>query len=234
MSFLFKKQKSPLEKFKPTGFTGGGITASPQGNTISVTPGAERTNLIGGIRNTFANLAGETAGLRAQVTPGFSALTKASLGQIESARKRTIGDLSQNLQNRRIFGSSFGQAAISQANAEFAQQSAEAEAQGFLQSLDLNNQLLQQEYTARTAQFQVALDELNLEAQIGSQLASQATSVMGANAQMQAQLQAQSSAGSGSFFGTLLGLGTKLLSGFGTGGLSTGASAFANLGRGLV
>lgn len=210
MSFLGFGKKSAVQKFQPTGFSGGGLTATPNGNTISVTPDNARTGLIGNIQSTFTNLANETAGLRASVTPGFGDLTRARLAEIESGRQKAIGNLAQNLQNRRIFGSSFGQASLAQAEREFAQAREKARSESFLQELDANNQLLQQEFQARAASFQTALDELNLEAQIGTQLSTQATSELGANARLQAQLDAQSASGFGKLLGTVIGVGAKI------------------------
>lgn len=200
-----------LEDFKPLGFRGGGLTARTSGNDITIgsTPG--RRKLVGNLQRTFAAQASQIRGLRGQVTPGFGRLTKARLAEVEKGRKRAVGNLSQNLQNRRIFGSSFGQASLAQAEREFAQESERAAAESFLQELELNAQLLQQEFQARRGAFETALGELNLQAELASRLAATATSELGANARLQTQLQAQNASGFGSLFGTILGFGANLL-----------------------
>lgn len=209
MSFL--RPKTPrLEKFQPVGINAGGVAATFGDNAISITPGAQRTGLVSDISRTFNDQAGNLAQLRSQVTPGFGALTRARLAEIETGRRRAIGNLAQNLQNRRIFGSSFAQASLAQAEREFTQAREAASAESFLQELELSNQLLDQEFEARRGEFQIALDDLNFQTDVATQLASQATTNLGANARLQAQLNAQSASGAGGFFGTVLGIGARL------------------------
>lgn len=224
MSFLFGGGSSAVEKFKPVGINAGGLTGVVNKKDATVTSSAERQNLVGQISATFPQLASEIATQRAQVTPGFGELTRSRLAEIESARQRSIGNLAQNLQSRRVLGSSFGQDALIRAEREFTQEAEKAKAESFLQELEMNNQLLQQEFEARRGEFQTQLDELNLQAEVGTQLASQATAQLGENARLQAQLDAQSAAG----FGQLLGLGLNLVTGGMGGTAATGAGAALN------
>jgi hypothetical protein len=135
------------------------------------------------------------------VAPGVSDLRASRLEEIENARLSAVGNLRDNLARRRVLGSSFGADAVTRAEAEFAKEKERVAAESFLQELELTNNLMQQEFTARRGQFQTGLDELNLEAQIATALAGKATDVLGKNAQVEAMLLAQSQAGAGKFFG---------------------------------
>lgn len=204
MSFLFGGDEQQVQ-FQPQNASGGGLTVRSNGGTTSVTSSAARTGLIGQISDTFGRAAGATEGLLPRVAPGFSALRSSMLSRVEDARRSSIGNLRDNLARRRVLGSSFGEDAISRADAEFARQKADVEAQTFLQELDLTNKLQQQAFEQRRGSFQVNLDELNLEAGIATKMAGLVTEQLGANARLEAQLDAQAQAGAGKFFGGLLG-----------------------------
>lgn len=206
MSFLFGGGSSSIQQFQPVGINAGGLTGNVNKTSATVSASGERQGLVGSIAATFPEQAKQIADLRSQVTPGFGALTTSRLQQIENSRQQAIGNLSQNLASRRVLGSSFAQDTLARANAEYGQQAADAAAQSFLQELDLNNQLLQEQFSAQRGEYQTKLDELNLEANAATQLASQATAQLGENARLQAQLDAQSASG----LGQLVGLGLNL------------------------
>jgi hypothetical protein len=190
-----------LESFRPTGFQGGGFGTSFGSGGLTITPTAERLGLVGGLRDSFGGLAGELGGLRSRVAPGMSDLRAARLGEIESARSSAVGNLRDNLARRRVLGSSFGQDALSRAEAEFGDIKGKAAAETFMQEIEMTNNLINQQFAAARGQFQTGLDELNLEAGIASGLAAKATDTMGKNAQFLAALTAQEAAGAGKFFG---------------------------------
>ncbi len=194
---------SSLTSFAPPGFDAGGIHAQYAGDRFLVGPTAERTAAVGNISNTFGAQADAIGGLRQTVTPGFSQARTAALGQIENARSSSIGNLRENLQRRRVLGSSFGQDAVSRTEAEFAQQKATTEAQSYMAELEATQQLMQQEFTARRGQYQTTLDEMNLEASIAAGLTGKATDVLAKNSQIEAMLDAQAAQGAGKFFGQL-------------------------------
>lgn len=195
---------APLTSFAPPGFNAGGISATYGGGGYNVAAGADRTAAVGGLAKTFGDQAGELAGLRSTVAPGFSDFRTAALRDIEDTRKQSIGNLRENLQRRRVLGSSFGQDAASRTDAEFAKQKAETEATSYLQELEASHQLLQDEFTARRGQFQTGLDEMNLEASIAASLAGKATDALSKNAQIEAQLNARAREGSGKLFGQVM------------------------------
>lgn len=186
------KISSPLASLNAGGLSGSGgrITASP-----------ERQGLVSSKASTFGPQADLLKSLRESVAPGFSALRKARLAEVEGARTRSIGNLRDNLQRRRVLGSSFGQDAILRGEAEFAKEAERVQAESFLQELELTQQLTQQEFETRRGEYQTFLDELNLQAEVGTQLASGATAQLGANARLKAELDAKSAAGAGKFFG---------------------------------
>jgi hypothetical protein len=129
-----------------------------------------------------------------------------------------------------VLGSSFGADTISRAEAEFAKEKERVAAESFMQELELTNNLVQQEFTARRGAYQTGLDELNLEAQVATALAGKATDILGKNAQIEAQLLAQSHAGAGKFFGQEIAPGiksaiTSLFSGSGGGATPGGFGA---------
>lgn len=228
MSFL--GGDTPKAQFSPIGGSGGGLTTSFSGGGLgggsySVTPDANRTAAVGEVANTYSDLGNLTGGLRGQVTPGYNALLDTQLNTIDNSARKAIGDLRTNLQSRRVLGSSFGQDTLTRANAEVAKTKADVQATNFLQSLDANNKLLQQQYDAYSKAANTGLSELNLEAGVANGLISSTNKVLSDNAQFDAKMEAQSQAGAGKFFGTVLGG----IGGFALGGPS-GAVTGANIG----
>jgi len=228
-------KKAPQVNFTPPGFAAGGLLANFSGNGYNVTPTSQRSDLVGNIANTFGTQANDINTLRQQFGPGFSQLRQAQLNQINSNRNSAIGSLQQNLQNRRVLGSSFAQDAINRTAAQYDQQQQQVIAQTYLQELAANQQLIQQQYSAARGQFQTGLDELNLEAGVASDLTTKATSSLSSAAETQAKLDAQNAAGTGKFFGGLGQMaGSALGSSTFTGGLSSlfggGASSMGSIG----
>lgn len=196
--------QAPLTSFTPPGINAGGLTSSFGPNGIGITADANRMAAVGGLQNTFGQQADALAGLRSTVAPGFSDLRTAALTDIENSRSAAIGNLRENLQRRRVLGSSFAQDAVSRGEAEFAKKKAETEAISYLQELEATQQLMQQEFAARRGVFQTGLDEMNLEATLAAGLAGKATDVLGKNAQVEAYLNAQEQAAQGKFIGNLV------------------------------
>lgn len=200
-SKLFGGSSKPAPPPPPTGINAGGLSSSMSGGRIGITASPERMGLVSDVADTFGNLSGELGLLRSKVAPGISELRANRLGEIENARTRAIGDLRENLQRRRVLGSSFGADAISRAESEFAGQRERVAAESTLQELEATNNIIQQEFTAKRAQFQTGLDELNLQASIATGLATKATDTLSANARFEAALASQEAAGAGKFFG---------------------------------
>lgn len=217
MSFL--TGKAPKVQFSPVGASGGGLDTSFSGNVGGVgghyttTADATRTAAVGDVANSYGDLADKTAGLSATVAPGYNDLLASQIDSINNSARSAVGNLQQNLQSRRILGSSFGQDTLTRAQAEFSKQRADTTANSFLQSLTARNQLLQQEYQARTAGANTGLNELNLEAGVANGLIGSTNSIMAANAQADAKAEAASQAGAGKFVGTLVGGGIGFMAG---------------------
>ena len=202
LSKLFGGGKKETPQFQPPpGINAGGLTARFRRGGVNVTSSAERQGFVGGLAATFPEQAGQIGELREQVTPGFGRLTTSRLQQVENARRSSVGNLRENLQRRRVLGSSFAADALTRAEAQFGQQAEQVAAESFLQELDLNQQLVQQEFTARRGEFQTNLDELNLQADIATKLATGATQTLGENARLKAELDAKGQEGAGRFFG---------------------------------
>lgn len=239
--------------FQMPGFSGGGLTGTFANGMFGVTPDASRTAAIGGIQSTFQQQADALGALRAQWAPGASALRAAQLATLQSNRTAAIGNLRDNLAQRRILGSSFAQNSLAVADQEYQQKAAEIQANTFLQELSASQQLIQQQFTAARGAFQTGLDELNLEAGLSAELTGKAAGLLESAASVQAQLDthasisraqfatqtgieqaklnAKSAEGTGKFFGSLGQLGGSALakmfgsSGGGGGGILTGGAS---------
>lgn len=204
-SKLFGGKEKPFVPPPPTGINAGGLSSSMSGGNLNVTASPERLGLVGNVADSFGRLGDELGILRGAVAPGISTLRASRLAEIEDARNRSIGDLRENLQRRRIFGSSFGNDAIARAESEFAGQRERVAAESTLQELEATNNLVNQQFNAQRGQFQTFLDEMNLQANIAAGLAGKATDTMAANARLQAQLNMLEAQGAGKFFGQTFG-----------------------------
>jgi len=170
------------------GLNAGGLRATASANGVNVGSSRGRRSIVSRTSQAFGDQAGVLRGLRGRVAPGVSDLRASRLQAVEDARTRSIGNLRENLQRRRVLGSSFGQDAITRSEAEFAREAERVEAESFLQELDLTQQLLARETEARANSFNTRLNELNLQANLASQLQNRATQVLNQNAQTQARL----------------------------------------------
>lgn len=221
----------------PLGFRGGGLSAQfgqdmgrgGGGYTVTSTP--ERQGLVSGLQNTFTDQANYFRNLATSFKPGFGALTdkltsanrgltESALSSLENRRRAAIGNLQENLASRRVLGSSFGMDALSRSEAEWEKQkqdvmatSASREAdiqyQSFLKEFDIFNTLNQQAYQSSMNGIMTALNEMNLQADIGAKMAGQASNIVQSNAQFAEQLKAQSALGWGMFSGQMAGLALK-------------------------
>lgn len=212
MSFitdLFKSPSSvtaPTVTYNPSGFRAGGIKATSSGN---ITESPERIGLVQGAENAYGGAATELGKLRQTVGPGFNDLLNARLADLANQQTSAIGNLRQNLASRRILGSSFGQDTINNLNATFNQQRDQAIANNFLDSLNANAKLLDAETQARANQFNAGLNDLNLQADIGTKISQSANQILAQNAQVNAKLLADAQQGQakalGSIFGSVAG-----------------------------
>lgn len=161
---------------------------------------APRQGLVDRLSGVFGDQAGQLEELLPMIAPGFSAFREAGLNEIEDRARRSIGNLRQNLADRRISGSSFGQNALAREEAEFARAEADFTSKAFLQELDNTVRLISNITNARASEVETLLDELDFRAGIGLQLASGVQSELGAGARLKARLAFDSAQNAGAFF----------------------------------
>jgi uncharacterized protein YjbJ (UPF0337 family) len=116
----------------PDGTVSGGLDDS---NSFSATTLVPRIN----------RSLGDLDRLRGDLQPGFGKVTQARRDAVENARQKAVGDLRDTLARRRVEGSSFGNASLAQAEAEFAAKRAEGDAMSYLQELEATSGLINQE-----------------------------------------------------------------------------------------
>lgn len=189
----------------------GGLTSSfnTLTNQFTVGSNARRQGLVSDRASLFGQQGREYGGLVGQVTPGFGRLTQARVQAVQNARRRSLGDLRENLARRRIGGSSFAADAVTRAEAEFAQQEAEVRAQSFLEELQLKSDLLDRQFTAARGEFETYLNELNLQTEVALKLSQGANAVLSANEQFAAELMAREVASDNAFYGQVGGAFTQ-------------------------
>jgi hypothetical protein len=230
MSFLFGSGPSDVQHIAPItpSFNAGGLSGSvSSGGNATVTPTTDRSNIVGGLANTYGDLGNQFGTLRSTVTPGYNDLLASRLSTFNDTATKAIGDLSQSLRTRRVLGSSFGQDTIARTQALQSQQRDAIVADNFQKSLDLNQQLLAKQYEANVNQYQTGLNELNLEANTATQLGQQGASILNQAAQFNSSIdqfnakqQAADQAGKGQFLGSLIKTGASLALAPVTGGAS--------------
>jgi hypothetical protein len=185
--FTGSNAKAAPVNFTNPSFSGGGLNWN--GDNFSVTADANRTGVVNDISSNYRDLGNNYGDLRSMVAPGFNDMLKARLNSFGDTATKAIGDLRQNLQSRRILGSSFGQDTIGRLNAEFGRQKDTIVADNYLKSLDASTQLLKQQYEAWNQAFQTNLAELNLEAGVAQQMGSKGADILAQNARTTATLE---------------------------------------------
>ena len=159
-----------------------------------------RRELVSNIAGIFGRRAQEFGRLRDALGPGFQNVLNERLNAIRNARSRAIGSISENLSQRRVLGSSFGQAAIAQAEREFGEAEATARAQTFLERIDVESQLITQETGAAIDAFNTELGELDTQLGLAAGSLGPLTSAATSLANTNAQLAAAAASGRGQFF----------------------------------
>jgi hypothetical protein len=206
----------------PPGFRAGGLAVNWGDNGYNVGASDARTSAVGNLADTFGALGNQYGTLASSVAPGFNDLLKTRLTDLGNQATAAIGDLKQNLQSRRILGSSFGQDTINRLNTGINQQRDAVIADNYLKSLQAQKELIGQQYQAYAQKFQTGLDELNLEASTASGLMGSAAGILQQNqsllekanefnagsinsaAQFNAKMSNDQASGFGSFLGKFL------------------------------
>lgn len=172
------------------------------GYNIGIGPGLQ------GALDQFRSLseagAGQLGRLQEMLRPGFSAFRQAGLDAINTNRTRTVGDLRNDLARRRVLGSSFANDTISRAEADFAQQQAQFEAQTFLQEIDATVSLIQQQNNLRlnavSQELAAQTDIAGISASLVTGITNSMTALAQTNASIAAQNAASNAQGLGAFF----------------------------------
>ncbi len=171
------------------GFTGGGISGGPVPGQTGIYLNAQGAmDAVNQLNDTFQQGSQAFADLGKTVQPGFSLFRQTGLQSIENARQANQSNLQNNLAQRRVQGSSFANSSISNANADFAKQSADFIAQSYLQELNASQQLTQQQYSMATQGYQAVLNEMNLTGAMAMDYASKMGTTLASIAETQGQL----------------------------------------------
>lgn len=202
---------APVNSYRPTSFTSDGLSADISKNNISLERSPLLNQTLNSLGSTFNRQFQELGSIRGQLAPGFGALTQAAVSNLENRRRSAIGNLRENLQRRRVLGSSFASDALARTEAEFAQKESEIRSQARLQEIEANVNLINQQAQAQAAQFSTFLSQFNLEAQLAAQMSSGVSSIMAANAQAQASNIASAQGAQAGAIGSLAGLGLGLM-----------------------
>lgn len=184
-----------LDKVPLPTIDAGGVRG--KGGVLTTT--AARKALVGGLAQTFRGKAGRKRDLASLVRPGFSRLREVRLQQIEAGRRSAIGNLRENLQRRRVLGSSFAGDALSRTEAQFAREKELTEAQTFIQEIELTNQFVNEEFAASGQAFQTELDEQNLLVKTATSLLKGTAAEEGKNLREKAKIGAEAAKGLGKF-----------------------------------
>lgn len=207
------RANQPISSYQPITFTSPGLSANYNGDSITLNRSSGINSNLTGLSGAFANQATELGALRSQLAPGFGAITQSALAGLENRRRAAIGNLRENLQRRRVLGSSFASDALSRAEAEFSQQESEIRAEAKLKEVALQNELINQQAQARAQQFQTFLDQFNFEAQLATQLSTGVSAIMAENARAQAEVNSNSQMANADFLSGMIGLGFGALTG---------------------
>lgn len=255
-----------------TDFNIGGVSGTKKDGAVSISPTDARADLVGGLSGTYNNQAG---GIRSflpqvdtafndfigtvnneflpQVKPGFGALSSAQADafgvareRLNNSRRAAESNLSEDLNRRKISGSSFAQDTKTRTSAEFDALDRElsaaegnAKAQAALQELDASVQLIEKSHTANVQRINtsyqitndafmaeakakgVALDDMNNILEIGANILSKTTAQAAENARFEAELaykEAEGKAAADSQLGGLIGGGLGFMVGGPVGG----------------
>jgi hypothetical protein len=190
---LLKGGTHSVGKWQPTGINAGGFNIgwNRKNKQFMGTTTPERMGYLQSLSGLYGQQAQGYKNLLGTVAPGFSNMRQARLAQIENARQQSVGNLQQNLSRRRMLGSSFGQDALSRANAEFSNQKQQAIADSYMKELAATQQLMSEQYNAGQNAINVFLNNMNMEARMAGSFVNQANAALSKNAQVQASILGQ-------------------------------------------
>lgn len=110
----------------------------------------------------YAGLYGDASedlqGLLSQVAPGYGRLTESRVKAVRDAGERNKSNLTQNLSNRKLLGSSFASNDITSSELEFSKAEEQARAESFLQEMEMTHSLLNEKLQVDLSGVQTDLD----------------------------------------------------------------------------
>jgi len=224
-----QKIAKPISNFTGIGFNAPGLGVDTFKGGFDLTRSPANQTALDNLSGSFANLSTELGALKPLVSPAFGNLTKVGSQAIEDARRRTVGDLRQNLGRRKVLGSSFAADDVARTEAEFSKRDAEFRATTKLQEIEATAKITQQQYEAAAKSAEVILTQGNFESTLAAELSRQYTGALAELAKFESQLlrdeadgiTAAIGAGTTALLGGALGVGAGLLGG---GGAAAGAA----------
>ena len=202
----------------------------------------------------FPKILSNLADLRGEVRPGVGRFTEAAVDAIRSAKEDTLGNVRQQLQRRRVQGSSFANAQLAGIEAAFGREEALFRGQALLQEIDQTFRIINQELKVKISNFQAEFVELGIAANVAGFV----TEALSAQAVVDKETAAEAAKGAGAAFGdfgSVIGeaiggidfgsifggggggsitgnkfgdIALKAAISFGTGGTGTGAATFSD------
>lgn len=137
--------------------------------------------------------------IRGEVRPGFGRLTDAAVDTIRDRSNVAVGNLRQQLGNRRVLGSSFAGDAEGRVRNEFAREETKARSEAIIGEIALTSQILDQESDLLQQEIQNEFSEL----QLAQNQTNAFIGAVGRANEIDKQLAAQSQRGAGQFVGDL-------------------------------
>jgi len=213
-----QKIAKPISNFTGIGFNapGLGVETFKGGFDLSRTP-ANQTAL-NNLSGSFNTLSTELGALKPLVSPAFGNLSKAGSQAIEDARRRTVGDLRQNLSRRKVAGSSFAADDVARVEAEFAKKDAEFQATTKLQEIEATAKITIQQYEAAAKGAESILSQGNFESTLAAELSRQYTGALADLAKFESELLRDEADG----ITAAIGAGTTALLSGALGGIASG------------
>lgn len=165
-----------LRSFNPQSFTSPGLSGDFGQGGLSLRRNPLFSSASAGLGDTFQQQADFIrSDLLPQVKPGAGGFTSARTEEIQDRRKQAIDRVRQNLERRRLGGSTFARDAVRRADLEFDQLEREARAQSFLDELGPNILLAESAFDLERRKFNAELNQLNLESGLAAEVAQNAT-----------------------------------------------------------
>ena len=145
----------------------------------------------------FPNILSNLADLRGEVRPGFGRFTEAAVEAIRRAKGDALGNVRQQLQRRRVQGSSFANAQLAGIEAAFGREEALFRGQALLQEIETTFKIINEEFKVKLANFQAEFQELGIAANVAGFV----TQALSAQSVVDKQIAAEAAVGAGSAFG---------------------------------